>query len=442
MKQTSLIFSDIMFTQYDSYIIYEDGTIIPSEGSRLQNPVKMLSSNGNEYVLLRNNKNNPKFYYIDKIMVFCFNRKDMFLNTVYDFEGKPRVKVKHIDNDPTNHHIDNLKCYPDNEEWVQLVYPNNIVKDKYEISSWGRIRTADTNKFIKTGLSDDGYVTCGLYCINSSGEKSPVPNRLHRLMALTFIKNENPEELTVVDHIDGCKTNCDIDNLHWVTQAHNIRLAIACGKGSISKITTDEIDMVINLLLVMNGSIKDVYNHIDHLTYPYITNAVINDIKHHDPAYIRMDSKYDLKSIEFKKRTRKADLTDDEIEEICKAIVECKFNIGDALQYLHDKGMTHILRHDVRHIRDKSKRSDISDKYFSRDDYEHPKTPMTDTEIIEVCKALVKYNGNIAKATKEMNDNGYAEINKFQVQDIKYKKKRPDISNIFFTYENKEFKAL
>jgi hypothetical protein len=176
--------------------------------------------------------------------------------------------------------------------------------------------------------------------------------------------------------------------------------------------------------------------------YPNLTDAVINDIKHHDHAYIRYDSKYDLKSIEFEKRTRKADLTDDEIEEICKAIVECKFNIGDALQYLHDKGMTHIARHDVRHIRDKSKRCDISDKYFSRDDYEHPKTPMTDTEIIEVCKALVKYDGNIAKATKEMNANGYENITKFNVQDIKYKKKRPDISNIFFTYDDKIFKPI
>ena len=42
---------------------------------------------------------------------------------------------------------------------------------------------------------------------------------VHRLLALTFISNDN--NLPCVDHIDRCKTNNSISNLRWVTHITN-----------------------------------------------------------------------------------------------------------------------------------------------------------------------------------------------------------------------------
>ena len=71
---------------------------------------------------------------------------------------------------------------------------------------------------------------------------------------------------------------------------------------TMSKITTQEIDMIIDMLLSdkYNASPMEVYNHIDHNRFPNITRTIINHIKCKSPQYIRNDSKYDLKNIKFR----------------------------------------------------------------------------------------------------------------------------------------------
>ncbi len=39
----------------------------------------------------------------------------------------------------------------------------------------------------------------------------------------------NPEELPMVNHIDGVKTNNDYQNLEWCTAEHNFRHALETG---------------------------------------------------------------------------------------------------------------------------------------------------------------------------------------------------------------------
>ena len=45
--------------------------------------------------------------------------------------------------------------------------------------------------------------------------------RVNRVIAETFIANDNPSEKTVVNHIDEVKTNNDVSNLEWCTIKYN-----------------------------------------------------------------------------------------------------------------------------------------------------------------------------------------------------------------------------
>lgn len=93
------------------------------------------------------------------------------------------------------------------EEW-------RLVKgsDDYWISSRGNFKHG--KKRLKTKPGQDGYARCNL------GKQK---KRVHRLVAEAFIPN--PDNLPIVDHIDGCKTNNNVENLRWVTAQENTQLA-------------------------------------------------------------------------------------------------------------------------------------------------------------------------------------------------------------------------
>lgn len=97
---------------------------------------------------------------------------------------------------------------------------------KYQVSSWGRIRNAESGKIIKPYVNSKGYLKTSLY----NGEKN-VKKRVNRLVAIAFI--ENPYNYPQVNHKDGNKQNNSISNLEWVTNTENQKHAENLRKGII-----------------------------------------------------------------------------------------------------------------------------------------------------------------------------------------------------------------
>lgn len=94
----------------------------------------------------------------------------------------------------------------------------------YQVSNLGRIRSLDRmihgaygrtrfskGKIIKCHITRNGYINVILRKRNFL---------VHRIVAKTFLPN--PENKTVVDHIDTVKSNNNVDNLRWVTTSENI----------------------------------------------------------------------------------------------------------------------------------------------------------------------------------------------------------------------------
>lgn len=86
--------------------------------------------------------------------------------------------------------------------------------DKYEVSDTGIVRNRNT-KQVLNGCIASGYRSVKLTFENSKQKRFYV----HRLVAKYFIPN--PENKTVVNHIDGNKLNNNVDNLEWVTHREN-----------------------------------------------------------------------------------------------------------------------------------------------------------------------------------------------------------------------------
>ncbi len=76
-----------------------------------------------------------------------------------------------------------------------------------EASSWGRIRTAKTQKICKLTLYEHGYLMI-------KGK------HVHTFVAETFL-GPRPSKKHVVDHIDSIKPNNKVNNLRYITAIAN-----------------------------------------------------------------------------------------------------------------------------------------------------------------------------------------------------------------------------
>lgn len=88
--------------------------------------------------------------------------------------------------------------------------------EKYFISTYGRVYSSKTSRYLKAHMDTSGYLAV-ILCENGETTCS----RLHRLVAECFLNNLRPDR-TYVNHKDANKLNNNIDNLEWVTQAENM----------------------------------------------------------------------------------------------------------------------------------------------------------------------------------------------------------------------------
>lgn len=104
------------------------------------------------------------------------------------------------------------------EEWRDVVG----YEGKYQVSSLGRVKSLIDEyghyreKIMKQCFNKFGYLRVG---IRKDGKQKNCP--VHRLVAIAFIPNPNPNNYTCVNHKDECKTNNCVDNLEWCDHKYN-----------------------------------------------------------------------------------------------------------------------------------------------------------------------------------------------------------------------------
>jgi len=94
--------------------------------------------------------------------------------------------------------------------------------ENYTVYTDGTVINTDTNYVKKATLGKHGY-----YCLDLQYLGSKKKFLVHRLVAMAYIPN--PDNLPYVNHMDGCKTNNNLDNLEWCTPKHNAQHASKMG---------------------------------------------------------------------------------------------------------------------------------------------------------------------------------------------------------------------
>lgn len=87
----------------------------------------------------------------------------------------------------------------------------------YMVSRDGRVYSIKSNSLLVQHETEKGY-----FRVNVTIDGQCYHRRVHRLVAETYIPNDNPE-LDTVDHIDGDKSNNSVENLQWMSRGDNIR---------------------------------------------------------------------------------------------------------------------------------------------------------------------------------------------------------------------------
>lgn len=116
----------------------------------------------------------------------------------------------------------------DDEQWKMLDC-DAYAKDRYMVSSWGRIFDVNHFHYPYSRLCDKGYVVIAIEYNDAKTRKqnkqlTHTSVRIHRLIGIAFI--DNPLNKETINHIDLDKRNNTVYNLEWMTNEENVKHAV------------------------------------------------------------------------------------------------------------------------------------------------------------------------------------------------------------------------
>jgi hypothetical protein len=132
-----------------------------------------------------------------------------------------------------------IQTNTDEEQWKDIeIYG---IKFNYQVSSYGEIRSKKDNYIHNQNLRDGYKSVCLTYYDDNVRKEKHI--KVHRLVALMFVQNNDPANKTVANHIDGDKFNNHWKNLEWVSIKENNQHAINTGLTKITKRRVTQCDL-------------------------------------------------------------------------------------------------------------------------------------------------------------------------------------------------------
>lgn len=174
---------------------------------------------------------NGKNQYASRLIAEAFQIEN------YEKLNDTKYVVSHIDNNPSNNQIDNLKIVTKNEISSKNGQKSRQSSEFKEKINWGKdhfkndnIETKIVPEFPKHILYYNGEIWNGANFLTFSKSEnyySVLNNKVHRLICYAFHPIEGKNKLSdyekfQVNHKDGNTLNNHADNLEWVSNSENM----------------------------------------------------------------------------------------------------------------------------------------------------------------------------------------------------------------------------
>ena len=335
------------------YLISPEG-YIKAEGMKNKDAIiepSYHSTNGYDFMLLNNKDGNLQLFPLDDIIALAY------IPIPSSLKDKP-IKVLHINGDTRDISLDNLQWVEDIEEWRVCTYPG-VKPDMYEVSSWGRIRN------IQTGNLIHGCITRGYLSIDIMVSDNLCKLFLkHRLLAWEFLERTNNFIGSHINHIDGVGLNNKTKNIEIVSAKQNAYHATFTGltphlkgeKCPMASLSNDTVEKICLIIVSHKGVIKDIMSNL-HDENINISISVLNNILY-KRSWIEISDRY------FKKNEFHQHLTEENVIEICKILIETDFNVKDTVRIFNETHDITLTKRNAYKILEKVRWKHVADRYF------------------------------------------------------------------------------
>ena len=212
---------------YNNYYIYDNGDVLNISTNKILKG--SIGENGYKYYRLSKD-NNKTMFYAHRLVAEHFLENPNLLPIVNHKDGnKLNNQLSNLEwvsySENTKHAHDNnlikqvskreyYKEDLENEQWKKI-YDYN-----YSISTYGRVRNDNTLLLLKPSLA------CGYYKVRLSKDGIVKDMIIHNLVYCVFHDMLNIPDGYVIDHINACKTDNRLENLHLITLSENVKAAL------------------------------------------------------------------------------------------------------------------------------------------------------------------------------------------------------------------------
>lgn len=235
----------------------------------------------------------------------------------------------------------------------EIILENILYKEceeypDYYVSRCGKVIRGRSKKQMKqVPHGKPAYLTIRT-CVNNV----PKNTKVHRMIALSWLSNDDPDNKIQVNHKDGNKFNNHVDNLEWVTESQNQRHALDTGlKGKGSELYNSQLDEYqvheVCKFLVDGHLVKDVADRFG------CSKDIVRKIKAGD-TYFHVRQLYEIP------HTYKYDYSESTVRWVCDKFLE-----GKSDKWISENSTNKNLSIiECKRIRYKIRYKYISDEYF------------------------------------------------------------------------------
>lgn len=410
---TTLIFKEANFHIYK---INEKCEVMKNDELLHEEDYIYHSTNGYDYILIEKLDGSLTMYPLDQVIYNSF-----YPSSIMDTHP---FKCIHLDGNLRNNNLDNLESIEDIEEWRVITYPG-IKENGYKVSSWGRVIRIIDNKLINTVHSKkDMHLKIKL----NNNDNKPKWFAMHRIVVYEFITINMFDKKQFVNHINSIPYDNHYLNLEVISVSENNYHARILGRHNGLIRTNRIIETFCEIYVHNKGDMvrtKEQLRQLGLIKY-FGTRTCSQIIRKQSYSYIS-DKYFKFGDYELPNKDR---LTEEEIRYICELIVKHNGLVSKVLHELQSDDNNRISKSDISKIRYKYQWVEISDEYFSNNDFQNHY--LKENEIVEICIGLIEHDFSIkdtASYFKAINKNRY---NEYRIEKIKYKQSYKEISDRYF----------